>query len=201
MKAALATIVAITLAAASAWARDKQPNELTGKVLYRYTDQQGIQVLDHQVPPHLVDRGYEILSLSGRVLKVVPPKPSGEALAEQQRREEQAQVDRDLLRRYTSVADIESARSRKLATVEQDMAILGSNIASLKLQIEREETAAARAQRNGGAVSPERRERIASLTEEVALLQERVAQREQEAERIEAEFDQAARRYGEISRN
>jgi len=195
---AAALIVAAALALSPAQAQ--QGGEIQGKVLYRYTDENGTQVLDDQVPPRFVGNGYEILNLSGRVLKVVPPPLSGEELAEQRRREAQREADQQLLKRYNSVADIESARARKLTIVEQDMAIMRSNVTSLRRQIEQEETMAARTQRNGGAVAPKVLERIADLREEMEVLKKRLEQREAEAAAINAEFDEAAVRYAQIAK-
>ncbi|SHF28744.1 hypothetical protein SAMN04487965_1840 [Microbulbifer donghaiensis] len=182
-------------------AQAKTADEYSGKVLYRYTDDKGIQVLDDLVPPRFVAKGYEVLTPTGRLLKVVPPQLTGKELREQQRREAQMEADRRLLKRYNSVADIESARSRKLAIVEQDMAIMRSNVSSLGRQIEQEEAAAARTQRNGREVAPELLQRIADLREEVKVLRERLSRREAEAVSINREFDQAAARYAEIAEN
>ena len=170
-----------------------------GRKLYRYTNEHGVQVLDDQVPPRYVAGGYEILTSTGRVLEVVAPELTGEQLAEKERREAREAADLQLLKRYNSVADIESARKRKLAIVQQDMAILRSNIATLNRQIEHEESTAARTQRNGGAVSPELLERIANLRKEVEVVSERLSLREKEAQAINSEFDLAASRYQEIA--
>ncbi|TLM79038.1 hypothetical protein ACONUD_15140 [Microbulbifer harenosus] len=170
-----------------------------GRKLYRYTNEHGVQVLDDQVPPRYVAGGYEILTSTGRVLEVVAPELTGEQLAEKERREAREAADLQLLKRYNSVADIESARKRKLAIVQQDMAILRSNIASLNRQIEHEESTAARTQRNGGAVAPELLERIANLRKEVEVVSERLSLREKEAQAINSEFDLAASRYQEIA--
>ncbi|HEY8568584.1 hypothetical protein [Microbulbifer sp.] len=170
-----------------------------GMKLYRYTNEHGVQVLDDTVPPRYVAGGYEVLTPSGRVLEVVEPELTGKQLAEKERREAQQAIDLQLLKRYNSVADIESARKRKLAIVQQDMAILRSNMSSLNRQIESEESAAARTQRNGGAVSPELLARIANLRKEVAVVSERLSLREKEALTINSEFDEAASRYQEIA--
>ena len=191
--ALLAACASTSVCAAQASAGDK--------VLYRYTNEQGVQVLDDKVPPRYVAGGYEVLTIGGRVLEVVPPQLTGAELAAKQRREAQQEADRELLKRYNSVADIESARSRKLAIVEQDIAIMRSNIASLGKQIEQEETSAARTQRNGGKVAPELLKRIDSLREEVGVLRERLARREQEEQKLNKEFDRAAMRYAEIAGN
>lgn len=172
-----------------------------GKVLYRYTNEHGVQVLDDLVPPRYVAGGYEVLTPSGRVLRVVAPELSGKELEEKRRREAREAADLKLLKRYNSVADIESARKRKLAIVQQDMAILRSNISSLRRQIESEESVAARTQRNGDSVSPELLERIENLRTEVSVVQERLSLREKEALQINDEFDHAASRYQEIAGN
>ena len=172
-----------------------------GKVLYRYTNEHGVQVLDDLVPPRYVAGGYDVLTPSGRVLRVVAPELSGAALAEKQRRESREAADLQLLRRYNSVADIESARKRKLAIVSQDMAILRSNITSLQRQIESEESTAARTQRNGEAVSAELLDRIENLRMEVDVVRQRLTLREKEAADINGEFDRAASRYQEIAGN
>nr|WP_282450174.1 hypothetical protein [Microbulbifer sp. CAU 1566] len=170
-----------------------------GKVLYRYTDEHGVQVLDDQVPPRFVAKGYEVITPTGRLLQVVEPELTGKQLAEKQRREARMAADLQLLKRYNSLADIESARKRKLAIVQQDIAILSSNITSLNRQIESEESAAARTQRNGGTVSPELLERIENLRTEVGVVSERLSLREKEALAINSEFDQASSRYQEIA--
>ncbi|MBY6190945.1 hypothetical protein [Microbulbifer agarilyticus] len=170
-----------------------------GKKLYRYTNENGVKVLDDVVPPRYVAGGYEVLTISGRVLEVVEPELTGPELAEKERREAQMAADLALLKRYNSVADIESARKRKLAIVQQDVAILRSNISSLNRQIKNEESAAARIQRNGGTVSAEQMERIGNLRKEVDVVNQRLSMRNKEAVDINSEFDQATSRYREIA--
>ncbi|WP_346838182.1 hypothetical protein [Microbulbifer sp. SAOS-129_SWC] len=190
--------LAAALLAGSA-AASARTAESGGHALYRYTDDKGVQVLDDKVPPRYVAGGYEVLSRSGRVLKVVPPQLSGAELEAQQRRQARAEADRKLLKRYNSVADIESARKRKLAIVEQDMAIMRSNISSLQRQIKQEEASAARTQRNGGEVAPELLARIDNLREEVGVVRERLARRKKEAQALNDAFDRDAARYAEIA--
>ena len=196
MKIALALALAGALLTQDVGAADQGWD---GKKLYRYTNEHGVQVLDDVVPPRYVAGGYEVLTPSGRVLQVVAPELTGKELAEKQRREARLAADLQLLKRYNSLADIESARKRKLAIVQQDMAILRSNMASLKRQIESEESAAARTQRNGGTVSPELLERIENLRKEVEVVSERLSLREKEAVTINSEFDHATSRYQEIA--
>lgn len=198
MKTAIALVLAGAILTLDVGAAEQSWD---GKVLYRYTNDRGVQVLDDTVPPRFVAGGYEVITPGGRVLRVVAPELTGMELEEKKRREARQAADLELLKRYNSVADIESARKRKLAIVQQDMAILRSNITTLSRQIESEEAAAARTQRNGSEVSPELLERIENLRTEVEVVRERLSLREKEAVTINDVFDQAASRYQEIAGN
>ncbi|WNZ56303.1 hypothetical protein QT397_02755 [Microbulbifer sp. MKSA007] len=169
------------------------------RVLYRYTDHQGVLVINDAIPPEFVPNGYEILTLTGRVVEVIAPQLSPEEYQAQLKLEAQREADRKLLKRYNSIADIESARSRKLAVVEQDMAIMRSNISSLRRQIAQEEASAARTQRGGREVAPELLQRIADLQKEMEVLEERLSRRAAEADTIGVDFDKAVARYTELN--
>ncbi|WP_444906849.1 hypothetical protein ACJJIR_22080 [Microbulbifer sp. SSSA008] len=169
------------------------------RVLYRYTDHQGVLVINDVIPPEFVPNGYEILTLTGRVVEVIAPQLSPEEYQAQLKLEAQREADRKLLKRYNSIADIESARSRKLAVVEQDMAIMRSNISSLRRQIAQEEASAARTQRGGREVAPELLQRIADLQKEMEVLEERLSRRAAEADTIGVDFDKAVARYTELN--
>ena len=62
--------------------------------LYRYTDDNGVVVLDRQVPPRFIANGYEVLDSHGRVKQVIPPAPTVEE-REAQRREQEARRKQD----------------------------------------------------------------------------------------------------------
>src|SRR5690606_27958622 len=85
------------------------------RVYYRYINEDGVQVLNHIIPPEYVPKGYEVVSLNGEVLKVVEPAPSEEeaeqVAMERKARLEQERRDKLLRRRYSSVNDIEAAKT------------------------------------------------------------------------------------------
>ena len=86
---------------------------------YRYTDERGITVINRQgVPPHLIGKGYEVLSEQGRVVRVVPRAPTPEEYRLQQAEQAQAKADWQLRRLYPRVEDINHARDRKLAQLD-----------------------------------------------------------------------------------
>lgn len=124
-----------------------------GSVFYRYTNDQGVRVLSQSIPPKYVPNGYEVISRTGRVIKVVDPAPSGEEaerVAEERRvQEEQNRWDAELRRRYSSVADIESAKTRNLAELQSNVNILQGNLNNVHNRIEEQEAQAASIERSG----------------------------------------------------
>jgi len=115
--------------------------------LYRYTNADGVTVVDYQVPSNYVGKGYEILNSDGMVIQVVPRELTAEekkvrnaqqeieaaASAEQQRLRD---WDESLLLRYSTVADVEAARERALRDLRIRLSILKGNKRSLKQQAE-----------------------------------------------------------------
>lgn len=48
--------------------------------LYKYTNEDGVTVLDSHIPARYVKNGYSILSLDGRILEVVLRRKSGKGI-------------------------------------------------------------------------------------------------------------------------
>ena len=116
MKSVIALLVMVLLVGVV----EAAPNSESTKVFYRYKNSQGVTVMDSSIPPEYVNGGYEILSIGGKVLKVVPPALDAKE-AEQQRqarlaREERARTDLELRRSYSNVKDIDAAKARTLTT-------------------------------------------------------------------------------------
>lgn len=171
----------------------------SGRVFYRYQDATGVTVINHQIPPEYAQKGYEVVTARGDVLKVVEPAPSGEeATAQELQRQRQAELaawDTELRRRYSSVRDIEAAKERKLAQVNNSIAILQGNLRNLKQQIAQQHAQAAKSERMGVAVPQAVLTTLASLEEELKVSEENLAEREQQYQRIEAKYDQDIERF------
>ena len=98
------------------------------------------------MPAAYVSNGYEILNESGQVVSVVPPAKTAteleqDAAAARSRAAdtaaEAAQLERDtfLLRRYSTVQDIEAARDRSLRELDIRIAILSSPVSYTHLTL------------------------------------------------------------------
>ncbi len=110
-----------------------------GIVFYRYVDSRGVTVLDRQgVPAEYSGKGYEVLNQRGRVIQVIPPAPTAdqarEAQAAAQAAKVQADADAQLLHLYSSLTDVDRARTRKLAELDALISVAQGNIQALANQ-------------------------------------------------------------------
>lgn len=122
-------------------------------MLYRYVDSRGVTVLDTQgVPPEYVGKGYEVLNQRGRVIQVVPPAPTADEIRQAQAAKVQADADAQLTHLYTSVADIDRARSRRLAELDALIAVAQGNVQGLAAQQSTLQSQAADQERAGRQV-------------------------------------------------
>ena len=183
-----------------------QPALAKGTNLYRYTNAEGNIVVDYQVPPEYVKNGYEVLSLEGVVLKVVPRELTEEerkiadaqARLEADARAEEARLrewDETLLRRYSTIEDIEAARERALMDLRIRVSILKGNKRSLKQQVENYQAQAAELERMGQDVDVARLSAIDDLQSEIAATDRAIRDREQEITDVSAAYDADIERF------
>lgn len=92
-------------------------------------DEDGVNVLDSNVPARYVKNGYTMLSLDGRVLEIAPRALTDEEMRLRDRRlaeerqierlaREQKVADQNLLRISSTPEDVIRARDIKLASIE-----------------------------------------------------------------------------------
>jgi hypothetical protein len=176
----------------------------TGKVVYRYKNKEGITVLDSSIPPQYVNNGYEILSLSGKVLKVVAPVVQGEEGARLQRekaqREERERADIQLRRSYSNVADIDAAKTRNLESLRGNISILQANLTSAQTRLQGYQSQAAAIERGGRQLPEDLLKNINNLMQEEKDIQLQIQQREAEYKDVAKKFDEDRERFIEISK-
>lgn len=176
---------------------------------YRYTNDQGVVVVDDHVPPQHVKKGYEVVNEKGVVVRVVPRELTPEeqevadahklqeerALAEQQRLKE---WDESLLMRYSTVEDIEAAKERALMDLKIRVSILKSNKRSLKQQVENYQSEAAEMERMGVEVDVARLSKIEDLQSEMATTDRAIGDRQDEIEAVSAAYDADIARFTQL---
>ena len=151
------------------WAADEREREL-----FRYIDENGVTVLDDDVPPDFVRRGYTVMDLKGRVVKVVP-----RALTQREVRARARQMELDkitsrkttnrkaadaaLLRLYSSTADVMRARDSEISDIQELVDSARTKLHKLLTEKKRLEADVADFEESGKAIPKDRPNRIAGL--------------------------------------
>lgn len=174
------------------------------KVYYRYFNDQGVKVLDSSIPPKYIRNGYEVVTISGEVLRTVAPAPS-EADAERIARERKIKIEQDkadavIRRRYSNINDIDAVRKRSLLELKNNVDILQGNLSSTRVQIEQTEAQAAATERSGRAVSEDLLKVLMDLQAEERDIQLQIKQRELEYQSLSDKFDQDEHRFKELNK-
>lgn len=174
------------------------------KVIYRYKNNQGVTVMDSSIPPEYVSKGYEIISRTGKVIKVVAPAPKAadaeRVMRERQEQEARKQADIQLRRSYSNVADIDSAKQRNLQSLRGNIAILQANLSGVKTKLQAAQTQAAAIERSGRTLTDDVLKNIANLEQEEKDIVVQIKQREIEYESVSSKFDQDRARFIEITK-
>lgn len=178
-------------------------NKTASKVIYRYKNNQGVTVLDSNIPPEYVNKGYEIVSLSGKVIKVVAPVVQGvegeRLYREKLEREAREREDIQLRRSYSNVADIDAAKTRNLESLRGNISILQANLSSARTRLQSYQSQAAAIERTGRPLPEELLKSISNLVQEEKDIQVQIRQREEEYKTVEQKFDDDRKRFIEIT--
>jgi hypothetical protein len=192
---ALSVVSSLTLAAG-------KEEEVNTRVYYRYVNEQGNTVLNHSIPPKYIPQGYQIVSLSGEVLRVVEPALSEEETAriarEKAQKAQQDKSDALLRHRYSNTNDIEAIKKRTLLELQSNVDILNATLSSTRTQIDNHHTRAASLERSGRTVPAETLKIIADLEAEEKDLQVQIKQREAEYQTQSDVFDEDLKRFKEL---
>ena len=187
----LAAFVCLSLSAA--YAADK---------VYRYINDKGVVVIDDNVPPQYARGGYEVLSISGQLLEVVPPQ-TDKSLAETEAEMQAAQVrkreDQFILANYKSIEEIEQARERKLLQLKRELQLVESNVADTRKQRNEERARAAKYQRAGKSVPSSVIQVLAELDDQERKAEILLTARNKELEGVNVLYDRYKSRFLELT--
>lgn len=174
-----------------------------GSVFYRYINDDGVKVMNHTLPAEYAQKGYEVVSLSGKVIEVVDPAPTAEEAArlalENSSKAELEEWDKSLRRRYSRVTDIEAAKKRKLASIHTNINILSGNLSKLNVQLQQQQGQAANSERRGHKVPEKLLTNITNLELEIKTTEDQIATRNNELEELSDKFDRDIERFKIIS--
>lgn len=173
------------------------PDGVPANSLFRYKNAQGVQVIDHTLPPEFASKGYEIIDKHGKVLKVVAPQ---KALSEEEKRaykayRDQRQLDEMILKNYRELSELESAKTRRLDQVKRELAILESNVSKNNNLLKNALQKAANYQRQGKAVPAAIEKNLNELFTQERDGHQMLSVREQELADESARFDNYIARF------
>jgi hypothetical protein len=183
-----------------------QPALAEAAKLYRYRNDQGVLVIDHTVPASAAGRGYEILSPDGEVLEKVEPAgtdtaretaagpagPAAKAIAEQEK------IDRYLLTSYSSVADIEAVKARRIADLEREVGIARSRLEELARKRVAVAERAANLQRSGKPVPEALLQELAEVERQAATAGAQLEERQLQRQELADHYDAYIARFREL---
>lgn len=170
--------------------------------LFRYKDAKGTVVTTAILPPEAAEKGYDIVSLQGEILQHVaaaPPPEEREAFLKKQAEDiEQAKYDKALVLRYGSLAELMKAQKRKGEESGAKMAVLSSNLTNIKNQIESQQAAAAKFEREGRTVPEAILKSLESLYASLEQTEDSIKDKQKENEEEKKRFDYEINRYKQL---
>lgn len=177
--------------------------------VFRYKDENGVIVWSQTLPPEYAVGGYRIYDRSGRLIREVAPQLTEEELAQRARDERElieaqqraaAAYERDkrLMRLYASADDVERAKERRLASIENAINTMRGNVQRLRVQRQNLESQAADVERTGARIPQSILDELDSLDRQISERREEIETRTREMADVVAEFDADAERVREL---
>ena len=173
--------------------------EYTGQRFYRYVNDAGETVIATQVPTKEAKRGYEIITVTGRVLEVVDPELRSDARQAQQLQEHialqkqvkarhQDEADQELLRLFASVEDVDRSLERLLEEIDTRIVVINGNISRLQLQFEQRQARAAQIERFGRIVPAPLVKEMSDIQDGIERFNADIASFEKEKEELKEDY-------------
>jgi chromosome segregation ATPase len=166
--------------------------------LYRYENEQGVPVISYSIPPELVHKGYTVLSEDGRVIRVVERELSPTEQKERTAQNDAKRHDAELMRRYSSPADVDADLQRRLGEIDQAISRAKQELEKSQARSSRYLAEAAEAERAGGSPTPATLENIERARSQIDRYTKEIEQREQEENRLTEQFKRDRERVREL---
>jgi len=181
------------------------PLDSQAKNYFRIVTNSGKTLIKETLTPEEAQAGYDIISESGRLIKIVAPALSEEdyalmsesqklELQQKKKAEEEAQYNLNLLLKYTSIEDLQAERRRKLGEFDSNINILRGNLSVLRENSERQRARAATIERNDSAIPQKLKENIQDIEREMNETSASIVTREKEKQAASLKYDKDAER-------
>lgn len=171
-----------------------------GSVFYVYKDRKGNTVIEDQIPPELMHRGYKVVNSNGITLKTVPPtkkerkkpqKPSFDANT-------LPASDLLLLRSYSSVHDIEAARDSRVTQVHEIINSTMSHALAFERNLSDMKARQKQLSEAGKLVSPKLLSDIRLIEDRIAESRAYLSRKKTESTLLLKQYEQDIRRFKQL---
>ncbi len=163
--------------------------------LYRYKNSAGVQVINSSIPAEYSQFGYEVINAAGEILETVPPAPTKDAIEKANQQRKILDAYKLLKRRYSSIADIERAKQRKLDNINTNIAILNGNIQKLETRVDELVGKAAESERKGRSVPKYILTQLEDTKAELRISEDLLSYRKQEYREVTQKYDEDIRAF------
>ncbi|TNE76550.1 MAG: hypothetical protein EP334_08260 [Gammaproteobacteria bacterium] len=170
--------------------------------LYRYRNSEGNFVIDYQVPPEYIAKGYEVITNTGRVEKVVPPRLASDEVVQaipEETLAQQREEDKMLLRSYSTLEELRAAGERRLEQLNREIEIVESNLTKNAKQLREFHEQAAMRQFNGEQVPASLLKGIEDVETVQRDAEQVLALRRAEYRQVEYRYQLYAERFVELT--
>lgn len=170
-----------------------------GKTFFRYTNDQGSQVISDAIEPKYAVRGYDIIDSKGGIIKTVPAELSPEEkIRLKQEKEEQRRIekwDAELLSRYSTVEDIQATKKRRLEGVSNSIYSLKLTLSNISDTIKHYQAEAAANERQGEQVSEDTLFSISRLQKDRVFFEQEIERKEKHKQELTISYDKDIQRF------
>ena len=177
--------------------------------LYKYINDDGVVVLDSQIPARFVKNGYTVLSVSGNVIEVIPRILTAEELAIQEqhsaieianarRAEEKKQYDEHLMIMYSSPQEVIDSRNATMVKIENHQLRVEQKLSRLNADKLVLELKFANIERAGGKITAAKFDQIQRVEELIKRSEAEVKISAEDKVLVDAKFALELKRVQEL---
>lgn len=157
--------------------------------LFRYKNKSGVTVINNSIPAEFAQKGYEIITRTGEVVKTIEAAPTGDDIARANRVKNVLSQYEPLRRRYSNIEAIERAKQRKLQGINTNISILRGTILNQTSLLDDLMAQAAQRERAGRAVPKTMIKQIDDIKAEIRVSENLLAKRQLEYSEIEKKYE------------
>jgi hypothetical protein len=178
--------------------------------IYMCKDASGHTITSDRPIPECSDRTIREYGKSGNFKRNIPPPPTAEERRKQQEEEDrkkaeeaaakdQKRADSALIARYRSEIDIDNARKRSLAIVQEQQKRENASLAKAEEQLKQAQTEVDANRKKKTPVPPVLARKVDDLQSGVNASKKRIQDQDAELAKINAKYDDETKRFKELT--